>query len=157
MAAGKNGSAASVEQCKPVKTKGPIMRQFDWVRATKEFGFPVVFGLAMLWLFSGLVGDYRDSVKSNTSSNARISTAVESLRSDADDKTKALESQTRALWELKSNSDKNLELHRDLKQSFDVLAERLAPTRKGAGVAGEPPTATAGGPSPDALPGSEKP
>lgn len=150
-------AAGTAEQAKPVPKKGPkFMGNFGWVRAVKEFGFPVVFGLAMLWIFSELIGDYRENVKSNTAANSKISAAVESLKSDADDKTKALESQTRALWELKGNSDKNLELHRELKTSFDNLADRLAPPRKGAGLPGEPPT-TAGGPSPDALPGSEKP
>lgn len=143
----------NVDTSERQERKGPKMGTGGWwIRATKEFGFPVVFGLIMLWLFSGLMGDYRDGVRSSTATNSKLAIAVESLKGDADDKTKAIESQTRALWELKRNSDENLTLNKELGTKLDRLGDsfdRVASGIRHAGAGSPPTTASAKSDRPD--------
>jgi hypothetical protein len=81
-----------------------------------------------------------------------LAIAVESLKGDADDKTKAIESQTRALWELKRNSDENLTLHKELGTKLDRLGDsfdRGASGIRHAGANSPPTTASAKSDRPD--------
>lgn len=69
--------------------------------------------------------DQREAVKAVASSATDSLTAIQGIKGHGEQQTRALESQTRALWELKTNSDKNLGLHEKLAESFDRLADAL--------------------------------
>jgi hypothetical protein len=71
------------------------------------------------------IKDTADAVKEMASSATASLEAMQGIKGHGEAQTKALESQTRALWELKTNSDKNIKLHEQLADSFDHLAAAL--------------------------------
>ncbi len=85
------------------------------------------FRLVAMEFIKPTFDDQRAAIRETSSSVQLAATAIQTMRSHDESQTKAMESQTRALWDLKRNSDENLSLHRSL---LEILSERLGrPTK----------------------------
>jgi hypothetical protein len=98
-----------------------------WIKVTQKLGFPVLVAGALLWIFNGLIDDYRDSVKAGTASmtsNAHATTEA----------TKGITAISKAIERLDLSFDtfeKNqLETHTILKLNQEVMKSMESEQRK---------------------------
>ncbi len=67
------------------------------IRVVQKLGFPIAVAGALLWTFNKLIDDYREGVRSNTSTNQKLAEALTSVAASFEGQADSLESQKKAV------------------------------------------------------------
>lgn len=101
------------------------------IKIVKYLGFPIAAAVFLLYMFNGLINDYRGYIKE--SAGAQTITAEAVVKS-----TETQASTTRALWQLKQGQDESHRLSEGiqgiLKDSKDVLESVLTEQKRAAEI-----------------------
>ena len=93
------------------------------IKIVKYLGVPTAVAGFGLYIIHGLVGDYRDTNKSNALATTATSAAVVKQSDDMEDIKLAQESQKQAMWKLREGQMEQLEIQRAVRDGIQKLVE----------------------------------